>query len=153
MYEVVTMREWIEQNRGQFSTLLNATQALGTCLRLKVGALIIMERDGNMEIVGSGCNTALPGQATCEEEEKCLTNRQHRCVRTVHAEHNAIVDAIKRTGGKIEGATLLCTHEPCENCVKLIESFGISQVLYVNPHDNKMAKQLRSQATYTKIEL
>lgn len=153
MYEVVTMREWIEQNRGQFSTLLNATQALGTCLRLKVGALILMERDGHMEIVGSGCNTALPGQATCEEEEKCLTNKQRRCIRTVHAEHNAIVDAIKRTGGKIEGATLLCTHEPCENCVKLIESFGISQVLYVNPYDNKMAKQLRSRATYTKIEL
>lgn len=147
------MKEWIEENHKQLSVILKATQALGTCLRLKVGAIVLMKKDNGFYIVGSGSNTSLPNEPTCEDENECLKNEQGRCVRTVHAEHNAILDALKRTGGNIKGATLLCTHEPCENCVKLIESFGIEQVYFLEEYENPIAKRLRSRAIYNKIEL
>ncbi len=55
------------------------------------------------------------------------TERQH-CVRTVHAEQNAIVQAA-RYGLPLEGTTMYCSMEPCRVCAMLIASSGISRVV------------------------
>ena len=55
------------------------------------------------------------------------TIRQH-CVRTVHAEQNAICQAA-RYGISIEGATLYTKMEPCRVCAMLIISVGIKRVV------------------------
>jgi dCMP deaminase len=52
---------------------------------------------------------------------------QH-CVRTIHAEQNAICQAA-RHGTALEGATLYCTMEPCRTCAMLIVSVGITRVV------------------------
>jgi dCMP deaminase len=55
------------------------------------------------------------------------TTRQH-CVRTVHAEQNAIAQAA-RYGLQLEGTTLYCSMEPCRVCAMLIASTGITRVV------------------------
>ena len=52
---------------------------------------------------------------------------QH-CVRTVHAEQNAICQAAKR-GISIDGATLYCKMTPCRTCAMLIINCGIKRVI------------------------
>ncbi len=55
------------------------------------------------------------------------TVRKH-CVRTIHAEQNAICQAA-RYGISLEGATLYCKMEPCRVCAMMIISSGIKKVV------------------------
>ena len=50
------------------------------------------------------------------------------CVRTTHAEANAIVQAAKN-GVKIDSAEIYVTASPCYNCFKLIANSGI-KIIY-----------------------
>jgi dCMP deaminase len=55
------------------------------------------------------------------------TTRQH-CMRTIHAEQNAICQAA-RYGIPLEGTALFCKMEPCRTCAMLIISVGITKVI------------------------
>jgi len=55
------------------------------------------------------------------------TSSRH-CMRTAHAEANAIAQAA-RHGIAIEGATLYCRMTPCRNCAMLIVNSGIARVV------------------------
>jgi dCMP deaminase len=55
------------------------------------------------------------------------TIRQH-CVRTTHAEQNAICQAAKH-GISLDGGTLYCKMEPCRVCAMLLISCGIRRVV------------------------
>ena len=58
-------------------------------------------------------------------EDGSVTNH---CVRTVHAEQNAICQAA-RFGISLEGATLYCHSTPCRTCAMLIIAVGIKRVV------------------------
>ncbi len=58
-------------------------------------------------------------------EDGKVTNH---CVRTVHAEQNAICQAA-RLGIALEGATLYCRMTPCRTCAMLIINCGIVRVV------------------------
>ncbi len=58
-------------------------------------------------------------------EDGSMTNH---CVRTVHAEQNAICQAA-RNGIMLDGATLYCRMEPCFVCAKMIVNAGIKRVV------------------------
>ena len=51
------------------------------------------------------------------------------CVRTTHAEANAIVQAAKN-GVSINGSEIFVTASPCYNCFKLIANSGINKIYY-----------------------
>lgn len=96
----------------------------GTCNRAQVGAVIA--RDGR--IISTGYVGAPIGLPHCLEVG-CDVSEFSGCLRTVHAEANAITFAA-RYGIATEGAELYCTHSPCSNCTKLIINAGISRVVY-----------------------
>jgi dCMP deaminase len=52
---------------------------------------------------------------------------QH-CVRTLHAEQNAILQAA-RFGIPLEGSTLFCKMTPCRTCAMMIINAGIERVV------------------------
>jgi len=52
---------------------------------------------------------------------------QH-CVRTLHAEQNAIIQAA-RFGIPLEGVTLFCKMTPCRTCAMMIINAGIKRVV------------------------
>jgi len=53
----------------------------------------------------------------------------HNCVRTVHAEHNAILQAAKH-GHATNGATIYTTASPCGPCFKAIVQAGIKKIVF-----------------------
>ena len=94
-----------------------------TCPRKHVGAVIVRER----ALLATGYNGSLRGLPHCTEIG-CLMENGH-CVRTVHAEANAILQAA-RHGVRIENADVYVTASPCWNCFKLIANAGLSRVVY-----------------------
>jgi dCMP deaminase len=55
-------------------------------------------------------------------------NIKQHCVRTIHAEQNALIQAA-RFGISLDGATLYCKMEPCRNCAMSIVGAGIKKVV------------------------
>jgi dCMP deaminase len=94
-----------------------------TCPRKSVGAVVVRDK----AILATGYNGSIRGLAHCTEVG-CLIDNEH-CVRTVHAEANAILQAA-RHGVRIEGADIYVTASPCWDCFKLIANAGIGRVLY-----------------------
>lgn len=98
-----------------------ATRA--TCDRKHVGALIVRDR----QILSTGYNGSIKGLAHCDEIGHLMENGH--CVRTVHAEANAIVQAATH-GVQIAGSDIYTTASPCWDCFKLIAQAGIRRVFY-----------------------
>lgn len=111
-----------------FMEIAEATAERGTCNRLKVGAVVTKD---NM-IVGTGYNGSIAKHEHCIDVG-CLKNDQGRCIRTIHAEANAILHTHRRD---LQGATIYVTHEPCENCSKMIAQAGIKRIVYGESYDN-----------------
>jgi dCMP deaminase len=94
-----------------------------TCPRKSVGAVVVRDK----AVLATGYNGSIRGLPHCSEVG-CLMENGH-CVRTVHAEANAILQAA-RHGVRIEGADLYVTSSPCWDCFKLIANAGVRRVLY-----------------------
>ena len=106
-----------------FMNLAVEAATRSTCPRKAVGAVIVRDR----AILATGYNGSLRGLEHCTEIG-CLMENEH-CVRTVHAEANAILQAA-RHGVGIDGADIYVTASPCWNCFKLIANSGIRRILY-----------------------
>ena len=91
-----------------------------TCSRLSVGATIVKDK----RIVSGGYNGSIKGDEHCIDVG-CKVVEGH-CVRTIHAEINAILQCSK-FGVGTEGATIYVTHFPCLNCTKSIIQAGIKE--------------------------
>ena len=96
-----------------------ATRA--TCNRLQVGCVIVNRN----HIVSTGYNGSIHGHPHCTDVG-CLL-KEGRCIRTLHAEENAILHARRED---LTGATAYVTHEPCENCTKRLNQAGVARVVF-----------------------
>ena len=94
-----------------------------TCPRKSVGALVVRDK----AILATGYNGSIRGLPHCTEVG-CLMENEH-CVRTVHAEANALLQAA-RHGVSIDKADIYVTASPCWDCFKLIANAGIARVVY-----------------------
>ena len=94
-----------------------------TCDRKFVGAVVVRDRS----ILATGYNGSIRGLAHCDEEDHLMED--NHCVRTVHAEANAIVQAA-RNGVRIEGASIYVTASPCWGCFRLIANAGIARIVF-----------------------
>lgn len=101
-----------------FLQIAQVVSTRATCKRKQVGAVLVR----NNQILSTGYNGSPSGDPHCTDIE-CLMEDGH-CVRTVHAEANAIAQAAKN-GVRIEDATLYCTLQPCARCAKLLRSAGV----------------------------
>jgi dCMP deaminase len=94
-----------------------------TCDRKFVGAVVVRDRS----ILATGYNGSIRGLAHCDEEGHLM--EEGHCVRTVHAEANAIVQAA-RNGMRIEGGSIYVTASPCWGCFRLIANSGINRIVF-----------------------
>ena len=67
------------------------------------------------------------------------------CVRTLHAEQNAILQAAYH-GVSVQGSTIYVTHQPCLNCAKMIINAGIRRVVYAGQYPDNLARQFLAEA-------
>ena len=114
-----------------FLDLMDEVGKRATCDRGRSGCIVVKDK----RIVATGYVGSPPGLPHCDEVGHLMkkvvdedgTIRQH-CVRTIHAEQNAICQA-SRYGIPLEGTTLYCRMEPCRTCAMLIISVGIRKVV------------------------
>ena len=107
-----------------------------TCSRLSVGATIVKDK----RIIAGGYNGSIKGDEHCIDVG-CKVIEGH-CVRTIHAEINAILQCSK-FGVCKAGATIYVTHFPCLNCTKSIIQAGIKEICYANDYrNNEYAQEL-----------
>lgn len=100
-----------------------------TCRRLAVGATIVREK----RIIAGGYNGSISGDEHCIDVG-CYVVDNH-CVRTVHAEVNALLQCSKY-GTSTNGADIYVTHFPCLQCTKAIIQAGIKNVYYATDYKN-----------------
>jgi dCMP deaminase len=105
-----------------------------TCDRARVGAVIVKDK----RILTTGYNGSPAGLPHCDEIGHLIVDGH--CVRTLHAEQNAIIQAALH-GVSVAGGTIYVTHQPCITCAKMIINAGIRRVVYagVYPDENAVA--------------
>lgn len=114
-----------------FMEIASTVAKRATCDRGRSGCVIVKNR----QILVTGYVGSPRGLPHCDEvghlfkktihEDGTVTNH---CVRTVHAEQNAITQAA-RLGIALEGDTLYCRMTPCRTCAMLIINCGIERVV------------------------
>lgn len=116
-----------------FFELARTVATRATCPRKSVGCVLVVDR----RVVASGYNGSPPGRAHCTEPDYgCLLERADgvdHCVRTIHAEANAIAWAA-RAGVSVEGATCYVTVKPCWTCHRLLLAAGILDVRWLEDY-------------------
>ena len=118
-----------------------------TCNRKQVGAVIVREK----RTIASGYNGSVSGDVHCVDVG-CEVVAGH-CIRTVHAESNAILQCAK-FGVSTRDADLYVTHFPCLQCTKQIIQAGITKVIYAESyHVDPYALELFAQANVTLVHL
>ena len=128
-----------------FFEIMRAIAKRATCARGRSGCVIAKDK----QLVSAGYVGSPIGEDHCDDVGHLYQKRYDEkgnyslhCVRTVHAEQNAICQAAKR-GISIEGATLYCQMTPCPVCAKMIINCGIVRVVCMKKyHDGAEAERL-----------
>lgn len=107
-------------------TLFYSTR--GTCDRLKTGCVIVDEHN---RLISAGYNGSLPGADHCDEAGHLMIDGH--CMRTLHAEENALLRA---PTDSLLGATSYALYSPCIHCAKKLLSLGIKRIIYAKEFGN-----------------
>jgi len=114
-----------------FMEVMEAISKRATCDRGKSGCVIVRDK----QILVTGYVGSPKGLDHCDDvghQLKKMLNDDgtisEHCVRTVHAEQNAICQAAK-LGISVDGATVYCRMTPCRTCAMLLINCGIVRVV------------------------
>ncbi|MFH1503207.1 MAG: cytidine/deoxycytidylate deaminase family protein [Candidatus Diapherotrites archaeon] len=132
-----------------FMEIARAVAKRATCNRGKSGCIIVK----NKQILVTGYVGSPKGLPHCDEIGHQIKKTIHEdgsisehCVRTTHAEQNAICQAAK-LGIAIDNATLYCKMTPCLVCAKMIINAGIKRVVCEKRyHADKESEEMFKQA-------
>lgn len=149
MSEPRTRPTWDEY----FMEIAQVVATRATCPRRSVGAVIVLDR----RILTTGYNGAPRGLSHCPPEgpmhdwpRGCMINGH--CVRAVHAEQNAIVQAALN-GVSTRGSTLYVTCQPCNGCAKMIVNAGIIKVVFDGDYPDAFAMEVFREAQLEVLRL
>ncbi len=145
MVEIVDNRpSWDEY----FMQMAQLTAQRSTCLRRKVGAVIVKDK----HIIATGYNGAPRGLKHCVELGGCLreklkipSGQRHELCRALHAEQNAIIQAAT-LGQSIEDGTIYITHQPCAICAKMIINAGLKRIVVKEGYPDDLSVEILDEA-------
>ncbi len=114
-----------------FVEIANTVAKRATCNRGRSGCVIVRDK----QILVTGYVGSPMGMPHCDDVGHLFKKVVHEddkitehCMRTVHAEQNAICQAAK-LGISLLGSTLYCRMTPCRTCAMLIINCGIKRVV------------------------
>jgi dCMP deaminase len=114
-----------------FMEIADTVATRATCDRGRSGCVIVRDR----QILVTGYVGSPTGLPHCDDVGHLMKKVVHEdghssnhCMRTVHAEQNAICQAAKR-GIALDMSTLYCRMTPCRTCAMLIINCGIKRVV------------------------
>lgn len=114
-----------------FLKMLQIISERSTCNRGKVSCIIVRDN----RIMATGYAGSVSGQPHCDDVGHMLAKvletdgkiHEH-CIRTIHAEMNAIAQAAKY-GISINDSDIYITMEPCFTCMKMLIQCGIKRIV------------------------
>lgn len=124
-----------------YMDVVDAWSRRSTCDRGRVAAIFVKED----RVIAQGYAGSIPGFPHCDDEGHEFESRYNtkemgpfdkpsvHCVRTIHAEVNAILQAALE-GKCIRGAELYCTLVPCWPCTKLLLRLELTKVVAKHPY-------------------
>lgn len=132
-----------------FMEIANTIAKRATCDRGRSGCVVVKDK----RILVTGYVGSPVGLPHCDEVGHLFKKMIHEdghisthCVRTVHAEQNAITQAA-RFGIPLEGSTMYVKMTPCRTCAMLIINSGIKRVVCeYRYHDGKDTENMLQQA-------
>lgn len=106
-----------------------------TCDRLAAGCVAM---NADREIVATGYNGAPRGMEHCSGPDGVghLMVEGH-CLRTLHSEHNMIIQAGRHT---LKGTRVFLTARPCAPCTKMLVQSGVGEIHYWYPYNTDAAE-------------
>ena len=129
-----------------FMNIAKEVATRSTCDRKHVGAVIVR----NKTILATGYNGSIGGLDHCDEAGHEMVNGH--CVRTIHAEANAIVQSA-RNGVNIDKGEIFVTASPCYDCFKLIANSGIKKIFFGEFYRDERIKKYAEAAEIELIDL
>jgi dCMP deaminase len=129
-----------------FMNIARAVATRSTCSRKHVGAVIVRDK----VILSTGYNGSLRGLPHCDEVGHMLEDGH--CVRTIHAEANAVIQAATH-GVRIEGAGIYVTASPCWSCFKMIANAGLTRIVYGEFYRDERIFEVARQLSIALIHL
>ena len=111
-----------------------------SCDRLRAGAVLVKDN----RIISTGYNGAPSGLDSCDDIGHLM--EEGHCVRTVHGEHNAILQAAIISGASTRGTTMYSKYNPCIHCSKYIVAAGVARVVFSKIYRNSKAVDYLRQA-------
>lgn len=119
-----------------------------TCSRGNIGALIIKDND----VVSIGYNGPPSGEPHCAGKDCILHPVTKGCLRSDHAERNAINRAKQKLKvSRLYGYHLYCTSAPCEDCAQYIIDTDIKCLYYRNPYRNTEGMKVLLHNVFTYV--
>jgi len=134
-------------NDEYFMEMAQLVSSRSTCLRRKVGAVIVKEK----RVLSTGYNGSPKGTKHCEElgcirvKLNVPSGTRHELCRGVHAEQNAVTQAAY-FGVSVDGATIYTTTYPCSMCAKILINAGIKEIIYSEGYADDLSKDLLEEA-------
>lgn len=120
-----------------FIELASVVAKRSTCNRKKVGC--VLTRDNR--ILATGYAGSIRGQPHCTDVGCDIDPTTSGCVRSVHAEMNALAQAASH-GVSTNGATAYITMSPCLWCFKTLVNSGIARFVYAEQYRIAIDPQL-----------
>jgi dCMP deaminase len=122
-----------------FMKLAMLASERSTCPRMHCGCVLVRDK----EVIATGYNGSIPGDSHCEDVG-CLVVDNH-CVKTNHAEVNALAQAAKK-GHAIDGSTAYVTNMPCTSCAKALIAGGIMRIVVFSDYHDTLAMEFFAKA-------
>jgi dCMP deaminase len=107
-----------------FLEILKSVGSRATCDRGNKGCVITRDN----RILSTGYLGSASGLSHCFEVGHDNGGEENYCRRTIHAEHNAITQALN-SGILLENAVMYCEIEPCTACSKMAKSLGVQKII------------------------
>lgn len=136
-----------------FLEIANTVSKRATCDRARSGCVIVRDK----QILVTGYVGSPTGFPHCDDVGHLLRKvvqdngeMSEHCLRTVHAEQNAICQAAKR-GISISGATVYTRMTPCRTCAMLLINCGIERVVCERQY--QQAKETEEMFSHSGVKL
>lgn len=141
--DITTRPSWDEY----FLEIADLISKRSTCLRRKVGALIVRDK----RILATGYNGAPRNLPHCSEigclreKMKIPSGERHELCRGLHGEQNSLLQASLH-GVSVKDGVLYCTNQPCIICAKMLINAGIKEIVIAAGYPDRMSMELFDEA-------
>jgi len=137
-----------------FMEIMRSVAKRATCDRGRASSVFVKDK----QILVTGYVGSPVGMPHCDDVGHQLRKTIHEdgtitehCVRTVHAEQNAICQAAKR-GVPLEGSTVYVNMTPCRTCAMLLINSGIKRVVAANKYHDGAESEMMFKKAGIKLE-